>query len=58
MSWAGHVARIGDKRNGSGVVVGERNRNISRERYTCECEVRLGGWEETIWINVAKIRDT
>ena len=47
-----------DKRNEQGVMIGKHKRNVSRERYTCECLVSEGGWEEAVWFNLAKIRDT
>jgi hypothetical protein len=48
----------GPKRHEHGVVLGKLKGNVSLERYTCGCEVSGGGWEESVWFNLAKIRDT
>jgi hypothetical protein len=39
-------------------VLGKLNRNVSLEKYTCAYEVSEGGWEESVWFNLAEIRDT
>jgi hypothetical protein len=44
MRWAGHVARIGEKRNAYKIVVGkpERKRSLGR--------TNVGGWIQLKWI--------
>jgi hypothetical protein len=51
MRWAGHVARMGEKRNAYSVLVGntERDRPLGRSRRTWEDNFKVGlgekGWD-------------
>jgi hypothetical protein len=44
MRWAGHVARMGEKRNAYKICLGkpERNRQLGRLRRRCEDNIRMG----------------
>jgi hypothetical protein len=63
MRWAGHVARIGEKRNAYRILVGkpERKRPLGRPRYRwvdkIEMNLRGTGWGGMDWINLAEDRD-
>jgi hypothetical protein len=59
MRWAGHVARLGEKRNACKVMVGkpERKRQLGRPRRRCEDKIKMDlretGWGCTDWIHLA-----
>jgi hypothetical protein len=63
MRWAGHVARMGDKRNAYGILVGnpEGNRLLGRPRRrwvdSIKMELRGIGWDGIDWIDLAHDRD-
>jgi hypothetical protein len=58
MRWAGHVARMGEKRNAYRLLVGkpEGKRPLARPRHRW---VDLGevGWSDVDWIGLAKDRN-
>jgi hypothetical protein len=57
MRWAGHVARIGEKRNAYTILVRkpEGNRPLGRPR--CRWEDKKIGWGGMDWIDLAEDRD-
>jgi hypothetical protein len=61
--WAGHVARMGEKRNGYRILVGEREgrRPLQRQRYrwmdNIKTDLREIGWVGMDWISLAQDRD-
>jgi hypothetical protein len=63
MRWAGHVARIWDKRNAYRLLVGkpEGNRPLGRSRHRWVDNIRLDlgevGWGGVDWIGLAKDRN-
>jgi hypothetical protein len=63
MRWAGHVARIGEKRNACRILVGnpEEKRPMGRPRrrwvYNIKMELREIGWDGGGWIDLAQDRD-
>jgi hypothetical protein len=63
MRWAGHVARIGEKRNAYRLLVGkpEGKRPLGRPRRRCVENIKsdLGevGWGDVDWIVLAKDRN-
>jgi hypothetical protein len=63
MRWVGHVARIGEKRNGYTIFVGkpEGKRPLGRPRRRCEDNVRMDlreiGWGGMDWIGLAQDRN-
>jgi hypothetical protein len=62
MRWAGHVARIGAKRNAYSIVVGKPKENgpLGRPRrmWVDSINIDLGeiGWDGTDWIDLAQNR--
>jgi hypothetical protein len=60
---AGHVARIGEKRNACRILVGkpEGNRPLGRPRRkwvdNIKMDLRETGWHGIDWINVAQNRE-
>jgi hypothetical protein len=62
MRWAGHVARMGEKRNAYRLLVGkpERKRPLGRprRRWVNNIKMDLGelGWGDVDWIGLAKDR--
>jgi hypothetical protein len=60
MRWAGHVARIGEKRNAYRILVGkqERKRPLGRPRRRWEdniiMDLREIGWGGMDWIDLAQ----
>jgi hypothetical protein len=61
LRWAGHVARMGERRGSSSVLVGipERRRPLGRPRRRWEDnikmdlrEVRWGAWTGSIWLRI------
>jgi hypothetical protein len=63
MKWAGHVARMGEKRNAYRLLVGkpEGRRPPGRPRRRWLDNVRMdlveGGWGDVNWIGLAQDRD-
>jgi hypothetical protein len=63
MRWAGHVARIGDKRNAYRIVVGnpEGKKPLGRPRHrwvdNIKMDLREIGWDGGDWIDLAQNRD-
>jgi hypothetical protein len=63
MRGAGHVARIGEKRNAYKILVGkpEGKRQLGRPRRTCvdniKIDLRDTGWDGMDWIDLAQDRD-
>jgi hypothetical protein len=63
MRWAGHVARIGEKRNAYRILVRkpEGDRPLRRLRRRCvdniKMYVRKIGWDGVNWIDMAQNRD-
>jgi hypothetical protein len=64
MRWAGHEARIGEKRNAYNILMGkpEGKRPLGRHRCTWEDNIKMdlrergcGGMD---WINLAEDRDS
>jgi hypothetical protein len=59
MNWAGHIARIGAKRNVYGILIGkpEGNRRIGRPRRRCVDNIKLDlreiQWGGMDWIYFA-----
>jgi hypothetical protein len=63
MRLAGHVARMGEKRNAYRISVGnpKGNRPLGRPRRRCVDNVKMDlrdiGWDGTDWIDLAQDRD-
>jgi hypothetical protein len=63
MRWAGHVARMGEKRNAYRLLVGkpERKRPPGRPRRRWVDNIRMDlgeiGWGDVNWIGLAKDRN-
>jgi hypothetical protein len=62
MRWAGHVARMGEKRNAYRILVGkpEGKRPLGRRcRWVdnIEMDLREIGWDGMDWIDLAQNRD-
>jgi hypothetical protein len=63
MRWAGHVARMGEKRNAYRILVGnpEGKRPLGRPRRrwvdNIKMELREIGWDGMDWIDLAQNRD-
>jgi hypothetical protein len=63
MRWAGHVVRMGEKRNGCRLLVGKpegkRSLGRSRRRWVNNIRMDLGemGWGDVDWIGLAKDRN-
>jgi hypothetical protein len=63
MSWAGHVARMGEKRNAYRILVGkpEGKRPLGgpRRRWVANIKMDLReiGWDGVAWIDMAQDRD-
>jgi hypothetical protein len=61
--WAGHVARMGEKRNAYRLLVGkpEGKRPLGRQRHRWVDNIRMDlgevGWGDTDWIGLAKDRN-
>jgi hypothetical protein len=64
MKWAGHVARMGEKRNTYRLFVGksERMRSLGRprRRWVDDIRIDLGEvrWGDVVWIGLAQDRDS
>jgi hypothetical protein len=61
MRWAGHVARMGEKRNAYRIFVGksEGKRPLGRPRWkdNIKMDLRETGWGGMDWIDLAQDRD-
>jgi hypothetical protein len=63
MRWAGHVARMGEKRNAYGLLVGkpEGKRPLGRPRRKWVNNIRMDlgevGWSGVDWIGLAQDRN-
>jgi hypothetical protein len=63
MKWAGHVARMGEKRNACMILVGkpEGNRPLGRPRRRWVDNIKMNlseiGWDGMDWIDLAQDRD-
>jgi hypothetical protein len=63
MSWAGHVARIGETRNAYRILVGKpegkRPLGRPRRRWVDSIKMDLGeiGWDGRDWLELAQVRD-
>jgi hypothetical protein len=63
MRWAGHVARMGEKRNAHRILVGkpEGKRPLGRPRCRWVDNVKMDrreiGWDGVDWIDIAQDRD-
>jgi hypothetical protein len=63
MSWARHVARMGEKRNAYRILVGmpEGKRPLGRPRHrwvdSIKKDLREIGWDGIDWIDLAEDRD-
>jgi hypothetical protein len=63
MKWARHVARMGEKRNAYGILVGkpEGKRPLGRPRRRWEDNIRMDlreiGWGGMDWIDLSQDRD-
>jgi hypothetical protein len=63
MRWAGHVARIGEKKNEYRILVGklEGKRPLGRPRRrwvnNIKMDLRGTGWDGMDWIDLAQDRD-
>jgi hypothetical protein len=63
MSWAGHVAQMGEKRNVYRLLVGkpEGKRPLGRPRHRWEDNIKIDlleiGWGDVDWIGLAQDRD-
>jgi hypothetical protein len=60
MKWAGHVARMGEKRNAYRLLMGkpEGKRPLGRPRHTWVDNIRMDlgevGWSDVDWIGLAQ----
>jgi hypothetical protein len=63
IKWAGHVARMGEKRNACRILVGkpEGKRPLGRPRRrwanNIKMDLREIGWDGMVWIDLAQDRD-
>jgi hypothetical protein len=63
MIWAGHVARVEEKKNAYRILVGkpEGKRPLGRPRHRCvdnvKIDLRETGWDDMDWINLVQDRD-
>jgi hypothetical protein len=61
MRWAGHVARMGEKRNAYRISVGnpegKRPLGRPRRRWVIKMDLRERGWDGMDWIDLAQDRD-
>jgi hypothetical protein len=63
MRWAGHIARMGEKRNAYRILVGmpEGRRPLGRPRRrwvdNIKMDLRQIGWDSMDWIDLAQKRD-
>jgi hypothetical protein len=59
MRWAGHVARMWQKRNAYRLLVGKRPLGKPRRRWVDNIRMDLGevGWDDVDWIGLTKDRN-
>jgi hypothetical protein len=63
MRWGGHVARMGEKTNANGLLVGkpEGKRPLGRPRHRWMDNIKMNlreiGWDGMDWIDLAQDRD-
>jgi hypothetical protein len=63
MRWAGHAARMGEKRNAYRILVGkpEGRRPLGRPRRMCVDNIKMDlgeiGWDGMDWIDLAQNRE-
>jgi hypothetical protein len=59
MRWAGHVARMGKKKNAYRLLVGKRPLGRPRHRWVDNIRMDVGevGWGDVDWIGLAKDRN-
>jgi hypothetical protein len=63
MRWAGHVARMGEKRNAYRILLGkpEGKRPLGRSRRKWVDDIKMDlreiGWDGVDWIDIAQDRD-
>jgi hypothetical protein len=63
MRWAGHVARMGAKRNEYRILVGnpEGKKPLGRPRHrwvdNIKIDLKERGWDGMVWINLTQDRD-
>jgi hypothetical protein len=63
MRWAGHVARMGEKRNAYRIMVGKPGGRRPLGRPRCrwvdlvKIDLRVIGWDVVDWIDLAQDRD-
>jgi hypothetical protein len=59
MRWAGHVARVGEKRNAYRLLVEKRPVGRPRRRWVDNIRMNLGevGWGDVGWTGLAKDRN-
>jgi hypothetical protein len=62
MRWAGHVARIGEKRNAYRLLVGKTGKEATRKTKTqvgvlIRMDLVEVGWPDVDWIGLAQDRD-
>jgi hypothetical protein len=65
MRWAGHLARMGEKRNAYRILVGKpegkrplrRPRNKWVDNTSIKIDLREIGWDSMDWIGLAQDRD-
>jgi hypothetical protein len=58
--WAGHVERIGEKRNAHRLLAGKRPLGRPRPRWVDTIRMDLGevGWADVDWIGLAQDRNS
>jgi hypothetical protein len=61
MRWAGHVARMGEKRNAYRILVGKPEGKMGRPRRRWVDNIKMDlteiGWDGMDWIDLAQDRD-
>jgi hypothetical protein len=63
MKWAGHVSRMGEKRNAYRILMGkpEGKRPLGRPKCWCVDNIKMDlreiGWDGMDWIDLAQDRD-
>jgi hypothetical protein len=63
MRWAGHVARMGEKRNACRILVGkpEGRRPLGKPRRRCVDNIKIDlreiGWDGVDWVDLAQDRE-
>jgi hypothetical protein len=59
MRWAGHVARMGEKKNAYWILAGKPEGKRQRGRWVDNIKMNLKeiGWDEIDWIDMAQDRD-